>query len=89
MEVEVKENHMSKLVDTVAETIIESFKNLTVEDVDMWKVGYDKAIDDVLKELNDIDFEGGTKETIATARATLNYIIGEVSELKRGDKNDN
>ena len=35
---------------------------------------YDKAIDDVMNMLNDIEFGGGTKETLACANATLNYI---------------
>ena len=43
---------------------------------------YDKAIDDVMNMLNDIEFGGGTKETLACANATLNYIKKEVKELR-------
>ena len=46
------------------------------------KMGYDKAIDDVMNMLNDIEFGGGTKETLACANATLNYIKKEVEQLK-------
>ena len=46
------------------------------------KMGYDKAIDDVMNMLNDIEFGGGTKETLACANATLNYIKKEVEQLR-------
>lgn len=44
--------------------------------------GYDKAIDDVMNMLNDIEFGGGTKETLACANATLNYIKEKVEQLR-------
>lgn len=43
---------------------------------------YDKAIDDVMNMLNDIEFGGGTKETLACANATLNYIKEKVEQLR-------
>ena len=43
---------------------------------------YNKAIDDVMNMLNDIEFGGGTKETLACANATLNYIKKEVEQLR-------
>ena len=46
------------------------------------KAEHDKAIDDVMNMLNDIEFGGGTKETLACANATLNYIKKEVKELR-------
>lgn len=53
---------------------------MTLEE--MCKMGYDKAIDDVMNMLNDIEFGGGTKETLACANATLNYIKKEVKQLR-------
>ena len=53
------------------------------------KFGYDNAINDVMNMLNDIDFGGGTKETLACANATLNYINGEVENLRSGGVVDN
>ena len=53
---------------------------MTLEE--MYKMGYDKAIDDVMNMMNDIEFGGGTKETLACANATLNYIKKEVKELR-------
>ena len=46
------------------------------------KAEHDKAIGDVMNMLNDIEFGGGTKETLACANATLNYIKKEVKELR-------
>lgn len=42
----------------------------------------DNAIDDVMNMLNDIEFGGGTKETLACANATLNYIKQKVEKLR-------
>ena len=46
------------------------------------KSEHDKAIGDVMNMLNDIEFGGGTKETLACANATLNYIKEEVKQLR-------
>lgn len=51
--------------------------------------GYDKAIGDVMNMLNDIKFGGGTKETLACANATLNYIKEEIKKLRSGGVVDN
>lgn len=53
------------------------------------KCGYDKAIDDVMNMLNDVKFGGGTKDTLACANATLNYIKGKVEKLRSGGVVDN
>lgn len=51
--------------------------------------GYGKAFDDVMNMLNDIKFRGGTKETLACANATLNYIKGKIEKLRNGGAADN
>ena len=38
--------YIEKLVDTVAKTLVEAFENLTIEDVNMYQIGYNKAIDE-------------------------------------------
>lgn len=53
---------------------------MTYEEV--CKMGYDKAIDDVMNMLNDLEFCGGTKETLSCAIETLNYIKGEIEQLR-------
>lgn len=49
-DIEVKD-YVKKLVNVVAKTMVDSFKNLTIEDVNMFKLGYNKAIDDCIEEL--------------------------------------
>lgn len=40
------QNHVEILVNTVAKTINDAFENITIEDVDMFKLGYSKGIND-------------------------------------------
>lgn len=47
-------NYVEILVNTVAKTLVEAFENLTIEDVNMYKIGYFKAIDDFVKLTNEI-----------------------------------
>lgn len=58
------------------QALCDSYDVDTVEDL------YDKAIYDVMNMLNDLEFCGGTKETLACANATLNYIKKEVKQLR-------
>ena len=44
-------DYIVQLVNTVAKTLIEAFENLTIEDVNMFQLGYSKAIDDVIDKL--------------------------------------
>ena len=39
-------DYIIQLVNTVAKTLIEAFENLKIEDVNMFQLGYNKAIDD-------------------------------------------
>ena len=39
-------DYIVKLVNTFANTMIEAFENLKIEDVNMFQLGYKKAIDD-------------------------------------------
>ena len=43
-------DYIVQLVNTVAKTMIEAFENLNIEDVNMFKLGYNKAIDDFIHE---------------------------------------
>ena len=40
-------DYIVQLVNTVAKTMIEAFENLKIEDINMFQLGYNKAIDDV------------------------------------------
>lgn len=46
IDIEVQD-YVKKLVNVVTKTIVDSFENLTIEDVNMFKLGYNKAIDDL------------------------------------------
>ena len=39
-------DYIVQLVNTVSKTMIEAFENLKIEDVNMFKLGYNNAIDD-------------------------------------------
>ena len=39
-------DYIVQLVNTVSKTMIEAFENLKIEDVNMFQLGYNKAIDD-------------------------------------------
>ena len=47
----IDEKYMEKLCNTVAKTILEAFESLSIEDVNMYQLGYKKAIDDFIKNL--------------------------------------
>ena len=44
-------DYIVQLVNTVAKTLVEAFENLKIEDVNMFQLGYNKAIDDFKKML--------------------------------------
>lgn len=52
MEIRVEPTSVEWLVDTVVDTINESFKNITIDDVNMYKLGYNKALDDLMAKLD-------------------------------------
>lgn len=52
MEIRVEPTSVEWLVDTVVNTINESFKNITIDDVNMYKLGYNKALDDLITKLD-------------------------------------
>lgn len=45
------QSYVEKLVNVVTKTIVEAFENLTIEDVNMFKLGYNKAVDDTIKAI--------------------------------------
>ena len=71
-----------QLIDTVAKTMIEAFENLTIEDVNMFQLGYSKAIDDFVKFAN-------TMPTVETEDGEIRPMwLEEMAEqLKAGGKN--
>ena len=46
-------DYIVQLVNIVAKTMVEAFENLKIEDVNMFQLGYSKAIDDFVNEIKD------------------------------------
>ena len=44
-------DYIVQLVNTIVKTLIEAFENLKIEDVNMFQLGYNKAIDDFVERL--------------------------------------
>ena len=44
-------DYIVQLVNTVAKTMIEAFVNLKIEDVNMFQLGYNEALDDFVEKL--------------------------------------
>ena len=56
-------DYIVQLVNTVAKTMVEAFDNLKIEDVNMFQLGYSRAIDDFVKFASDmptVEEEDGT-----------------------------
>ena len=69
-------DYIVQLVHIVAKTLVEAFENLKIEDVNMFQLGYNKAIDDFVKEYK--------RKT-----PMENRLIDEIAErLKESEKNE-
>lgn len=73
-------DYIVQLVNTVSKTMIEAFENLKIEDVNMFQLGYNKAID---------DFAESVKNLIVDLSVIRFKDIDEIAEqLKVGGEND-
>ena len=73
-------DYIVQLVNTVAKTMIEAFENLKIEDVNMFQLGYNKAID---------DFVESVKNLISDSSVIRFKDIDEIVEqLKAGRENE-
>ena len=43
-------DYIVQLVNTIEKTLIDAFENLKIEDVNMFQLGYNKAIDDFIRK---------------------------------------
>lgn len=50
----IDENYTKELCDAVAKTILNAFENLTIEDVNMYQLGYNKALDDMINIIKEM-----------------------------------
>ena len=76
-------DYIVQLVNTVAKTMIEAFENLNIEDVNMFQLGYNKAIDDFVNFAN-------TMPTVEEEDGTIRPVwLEEMAELlKAGGENE-
>ena len=73
-------DYIIQLVNVVAKTMVEAFENLKIEDVNMFQLGYSKAID---------DFAESVKNLIADSSVIKFKDIDEIAEqLKVGGENE-
>lgn len=79
-DIEVKD-YVKKLVNVVAKTIVEAFENLTIEDVDMFKMGYNKAIDDLTANITEHFFGMAMSSGLPTEGATWGNAIRQVKQI--------
>ena len=76
-------DYIVQLVNTIAKTLIEAFENLKIEDVNMFQLGYNKAIDDFVNFAN-------TMPTVDVDGEIRPMWLEEMAEqLKAGGENDN
>ena len=76
-------DYIVQLVNTVAKAMIEAFENLKIEDVNMFQLGYNKAIDDFVNFAN-------TMPTVETEDGEIRPMwLEEMAEqLKVGEENE-
>ena len=76
--VENKE-YIKQLVNAVAKTLIEAFENIKIEDVNMFRLGYNKAVDDFANRMS-----SKVKYEIDDCADELRWIEEIVKQLKEG-----
>ena len=80
-----------QLIDTVAKTMIEAFENLKIEDVNMFQLGYNKAIDDLIAECENAKFAESDEISLSDVHTGVNsglsMAIHFAEQLKVGGVN--
>ena len=63
---ESEKKYIEMLVDVVAKTLVEAFENITISDVNMYQLGYNKGVDDVLEILkkHEVPFDADANSDI-------------------------
>ena len=75
-------DYIAQLVNAVSKSMIEAFENLKIEDVNMFQLGYNKAIDDFVNFSN-------TMPTVEVDGEIRPMWLEEMAEqLKEGVKNE-
>ena len=85
-------DYIVQLVNTVAKTMVEAFENLKIEDVNMFQLGYSKAIDDLIAECENAKFAESDEISLSDVHTGVNsglsMAIHFAEQLKVGGKNE-
>ena len=76
-------DYIVQLVNTIAKTLIEAFENLKIEDVNMFQLGYNKAIDDFVNAC-----EKQFTTMYGQRYVDMRDIVNIAEQLKAGGKNE-
>ena len=76
-------DYIVQLVNTIAKTLIEAFENLKIEDVNMFQLGYNKAIDDFVNAC-----EKQFTTMYGQRYVDMRDIVNIAEHLKEGGKNE-
>ena len=76
-------DYIVQLVSTIAKTLIEAFENLKIEDVNMFQLGYNKAIDDFVNVC-----EKQFTTMYGQRYVDMRDIVNIAEQLKEGVKNE-
>ena len=87
---ESDKNYVEILVNTVVKILIESIENLTIEDVNMYLLGYNQGIEELLKktekELYNKILQNQDNMGIATGLSVSIRIMNEVANKLKEEK---
>ena len=84
-------DYLAQLVNTVSKTMIEAFENLKIEDVNMFQLGYSKAIDDFVEKI-ELKYLGVHPDDLYERyypREICKQVKELAEQLKAGGENDN
>ena len=76
-------DYIVQLVNIIAKTLIEAFENLKIEDVNMFQLGYNKAIDDFVN-----DCEKQFITMYGQRYVDIRDIVNIAEQLKAGVENE-
>ena len=75
-------DYLAQLLNTVAKTMLEAFENFKIEDVNMYQLGYNKAIDDCIKEVEEEEKQHNhiiTKDCLFWLKRKFKQLKGDAS----------
>ena len=85
-------DYIVQLVNIVTKTLVEAFENLKIEDINMFQLGYNKAIDDLLAECENAKFTESDEISLSDVHTGVNsglsMAIHFAEQLKAGGENE-